>query len=305
MNQFASGPEADLSRQARALREECVRSAAEGRLPLVDAHLDVQAGRLSTHLSGLVDHVALLSHQTTRYLRDLNFDGPVIMLGRDATPVAIGVAWCAQSLGLTIPLRMIDISNKFLRAGWDSVRGGATIEADDSLIPRLCSNMVTPEEAKGARFWKFFEQAGFNVASKCLLIDNGINGTLLGRLNEILLLCNPGLEVHNSLLYYTGAVKLPRVTAIVEHRSKLKEFPTKNDLLALARFSRESVKLEGWPHPYPSLSHFESRNGKIYPAYQPSETITSEGRIEARVDWNDHAVQHLKALRALRQRILS
>lgn len=295
----------DLERRAMALREAHLSSVSFAQVPNVDPFLAERPERLPAKLTDLVDHVAFLSHLTTHFVRDINFNGPVIMLGRDAGPVAIGVGWCAKRLGLSIPLRLMDISNKFFKGGWDFTRDGKRIVNDSSFIERLNRDSITQKEARSSLFWKFFKDNELGVTGRCLLVDNGVNGTLLSRLNHTLNICAPELEIHNALFYYSGAMEIPGVHTIVQRQPRVTGTPTSTDFEAIGQFSQCSVKVEGWAHPYPSLSHFEMVEGRAVPAYEPSREMTSEGRVEAEIDWKAHSIENLRALQKLRAQILS
>ena len=135
--------------------------------------------------------------------------------------------------------------------------------------------------------------------------DNGVNGTLLDRLNHILNICDPELEIHNALFYYSGATEIPRIHTIVERLPQVKGASTTADLKAIGRFLQDSVKIERWAHPYPSLSHFAIADGRAVPAYEPSRERTSEGRTESETNWKAQSIENLRALQKLRTQILT
>jgi hypothetical protein len=231
-------------------------------------------GKLS--YSSLVDHVALASTKVhDLLLADPHFSRSAVFLGRDATPVQRGVEYLAERYGSALRIAGFDISTKFLCENWERYEPASN--GKGHFITRLNHDEITADEMRRSLFFQYMQQERFLESGEITLVDNGINGTLLDRLNRMLHIAVPELKINNIMLYYSGSISLDNLTVVMDSsEEQLKALMPGNEetMQAYVRkrlvLDEKNAELECWPHPYPSASHFYPRDGRIHVGHEPN-----------------------------------
>lgn len=248
----------------------------------------------------LVEHVALASRKVYDLLmQSTQYDKTAVFMGRDATPVQRGVEFLNRTRGTTLNISGLDISSKLLRENWHEYEPQS--KGKGHFITRLNAGAITKREMRKSLFFQYLEQEGLIERGRITLVDNGINGTLLNRLNRMLHIADSSLVIHNVMLYYSGEIPVDNLTVVLEDaRDYMKpNLPRAKQgmdfFMKCVDQGRKNKQLESWPHPYASASHFYLEDKRVMIAHEPNalETITD---WEANISVNKALLKKLKVI---------
>ncbi len=251
----------------------------------------------SVNYDKLVEQVAFGARRVYELLqKDQRFKRRAVFLGRDATPIQHGVEFLNERGELEIA--GFDISSKLLCENWHNYE--PLSKRKRNFITRLNNNEITKEEMRGSLFFQYLVQERLVKDGELTLLDNGINGTLLSRLNKMLHIADPDLLINNIMLYYSGEIPLDNLTVVIEDARTylepglLRAQHGMDYWLKCVDQGRRNAELESWPHPYASASHFYTESGKIMVGHEPN---TSEGFT----DWSEHIPLNEQLLERVRK----
>jgi len=231
-------------------------------------------------------------------LENYSYDHRAVFLGRDATPVWYVVKKLSERKTRELEIYNFDISTKLIVEKYEHFEPES--RGKGNFLTRLLDEKVSQEEMQKSLFWQYIQQEKFIKDNKITLVDNGINGTLLSRLDKMIQLADPNISVKKIMLYYTGEIPLENLTVVMKDRRKLvKKEDYKTDIsygMALAHFAKENCLLENWPHPYPSASHFSEKEGVISVEHR-------ENALDSLTEWGENRIKNEVLLKEINKRI--